>query len=96
MSKSRFDILIEKKYKPARSNYYLGEIAYKKKQWSLAIKHYKISIGLYDKADYTPRLLYHTAISFDKIGEKNSADKFYQVLKTKYPNSNEAKSSPNR
>lgn len=81
---------------PARSNYYLGEIAYKKEQWRTAIKHYKISIDLYDKADYIPKLLYHTAISFDKIGEPSNANPFYNALKTNYPNSKEAKAAPNR
>jgi TolA-binding protein len=87
---------VKKNYKPARSNFYLGEIAYKKEQWRTAIKHYKISIDLYDKADYIPRLLYHTAISFDKIGEPSNANAFYKALKTNYPNSKEAKASPDR
>lgn len=95
-AKDRYEMLVEKRYKPARSNYYLGEIAYKQKAWNRAIKHYKISIGLYDKADYTPRLLYHTAISFDKLNDKTSADRFYGVLKSNYPTSEEAKASPNR
>lgn len=95
-SKIRYELLVQKNYMPARSNYYLGEIAYKKEQWRTAIKHYKISIDLYDKADYIPKLLYHTAISFDKIGEPSNANPFYNALKTNYPNSKEAKAAPNR
>jgi TolA-binding protein len=95
-AKIRYEILVKKNYKPARSNFYLGEIAYKKEQWRTAIKHYKISIDLYDKADYIPRLLYHTAISFDKIGEPSNANAFYKALKTNYPNSKEAKASSDR
>jgi len=95
-AKIRYEILVKKNYKPARSNFYLGEIAYKKEEWRTAIKHYKISIDLYDKADYIPRLLYHTAISFDKIGEPSNANAFYKALKTNYPNSKEAKASPDR
>lgn len=95
-SQIRYELLVQKNYMPARSNYYLGEIAYKKEQWRTAIKHYKISIDLYDKADYIPRLLYHTAISFDKIGEPSNANPFYNALKTNYPDSKEAKASPNR
>jgi|GEM_PF-106803 len=95
-SRIRYEILVTKNYMPARSNYYLGEIAYKQEQWRTAIKHYKISIDLYDKADYIPRLLYHTAISFDKIGEPSNANRFYNALKTNYPDSKEAKASPNR
>lgn len=93
---ARYDILVKKNYMPARSNYFLGEIAYKKQQWKTAIKHYKISIDLYDKADYIPRLLYHTAISFDKIGEPANAAPFYRALKSNYPESKEAQASPDR
>jgi len=95
-SKIRYEILVKKNYMPARSNYYLGEIAYKQERWRTAIKHYKISIDLYDKADYIPRLLYHTAISFDKIGEPTNANPFYDALKSNYPDSKEAKASPDR
>ena len=91
-----YEALVAKKYKPARSNYYLGEVAYYQKDWNRAIKHYKISIGLYDKADYTPKLLYHTAISFDKLGDTQNANRFYGVLKTNYPTSEEAKAAPIR
>lgn len=95
-SKQYFEYAVSKKYKPARGNYFLGEIAYKEKRWSEAITFYKKSVELYDKADYLPRLLYHTAISFDKIGDTSNANTFYQALKQSYPNSKEAKASPNR
>lgn len=95
-SQTYFKHAVAKKYKPARSNYFLGEIAYKQKKWSDAITYYKKSVELYDKADYLPRLLYHTAISFDKLGDKENADKFFQALKQSYPDSKEAKSVSNR
>lgn len=46
------------------------------------------------KGDYFPKLLYHTAISLDKIGDPKTANGFYKALKTNYPNSPEAKASP--
>ena len=95
-SRVRFEILLTKNYMPARSNYYLGEIAYNKKEWKSAIKYYKTSINLYDKAEYIPKLLYHTAISFDKINEPEQATPFYNALKTNYPDSKEAKAAPQR
>lgn len=95
-AKERFEYLTNKNYKPAKSNFMLGEIAYFGKSYSEAIKYYQKSISLNDEADYTPKLLYHTAISFDKIGDKDSATQFYNALKTGYPDSNEAKASPNR
>ncbi|MDR0579965.1 MAG: hypothetical protein LBG21_05120 [Campylobacteraceae bacterium] len=95
-AKPYFQELISRNHRPARSNFVLGEIAYFDENWNEAIVQYKKSAGLYDKADYMPKLLYHTAISFDKIGEKTNANQFYRLLKAIYPNSSEAKVSPNR
>ncbi len=91
-SKLRFAQLLKKNYKPARSNYYLGEIAYFQKAYSTAIEHYKKSISLYDKADYMPSLLYHTGISFSKLKKSAQATQFFDALKQSYANSKEAKS----
>ena len=91
-SKIRFSQLLQKNYKPARSNYYLGEIAYFQKSYTIAIEHYKKSISLYDKADYMPALLYHTGISFSKLKKSAQATQFFDALKQSYPNSKEAKS----
>lgn len=91
-SKIRFGQLIQKNYKPARSNYYLGEIAYFQKSYTIAIEHYKKSISLYDKADYMPALLYHTGISFSKLKKNAQATQFFDALKQSYPDSKEAKS----
>lgn len=95
-AKKYFNQAIEKKYKPARSNFLMGEAHYKQKLWAEAIKSYKKSVELYDKADYMPKLLYHTAISFDKLGDTANANKFYQALKASYPDTKEAKASPTR
>lgn len=92
----KFEYLEKKGHKPSTSNFYLGEIAYKQKSYSSAIKHYQKSIQGNDKADYMPKLLYHTAISFDKIGDTASANRFYKALKSSYPDSKEAKSAPKR
>jgi TolA-binding protein len=88
----RFAQLVERNYKPARSNFYLGEIAYFQKSYSKAIEYYKKSISLYDKADYIPILLYHTGISFSKLKKSKQAKQFFDALKQGYPNSKEAKS----
>lgn len=95
-SKQKFQTLVKRNHKPARSSYYLGEIAYNQKLWQEAIENYQKSISLYDKAEYIPRLLYHTAISFDKLGQTQEANQFYKVLKTDYPQTKEAKASPDR
>jgi TolA-binding protein len=95
-AKLYFQELISRNHKPARSSFMLGEIAYFNENWNEAIIQYKKSVGLYDKADYMPKLLYHTAISFDKISDTTSANQFYKLLKSSYPDSKEAKASPNR
>ena len=95
-SKVKLDFLITKQYKPARANFLLGEIEYKKKNYSNAIVYYKKSFSIDKRGDYFPKLLYHTAISLDKIGDTKTANGFYKALKTSYPDTPEAKASPNR
>ncbi|HDZ5004556.1 TPA: tetratricopeptide repeat protein [Campylobacter jejuni] len=95
-SKAKLNFLITKQYKPARANFWLGEIEYKQKKYNNAIVYYKKSSSLSTKGDYFPKLLYHTAISLDKTGDTKAANGFYKALKTNYPNSPEAKASPNR
>lgn len=95
-AKPRFEYLISKNYKPAKSYFFVGEIEYFTKNYANAITNYEKSVNLFDQADYMPKLLYHTAISFDKLGQTQNANKFYLVLKSNYPNSPEAKAAPNR
>ncbi|TKX30821.1 tetratricopeptide repeat protein [Campylobacter estrildidarum] len=95
-SKTKLNYLIKKQYKPARANFWLGEIEYKQKNYNNAIVFYKKSSAIGSKGDYFPKLLYHTAISLDKVGNTKTANGFYKALKKNYPNSPEAKASPNR
>jgi len=83
--------LLNRSYKPAKVNFNLGEIAYNQKSYSAAIEYYKSSIALFDKAAYTPTLLYHTGASFEKLGKTKEAQGFYKALKDGYPDSPEAK-----
>jgi TolA-binding protein len=85
-----FVSLAEKSYKPATTNYYLGEISYYKKRYSDAIVYYKKSVGYYDKASYMPTLLLHTGISFEKLNDSENKEKFLNALLSSYPNSSEA------
>jgi len=95
-AKKRFTITDNKRYKPAASNYYLGEIAYYTKQYSDAIFYFKKSAGLYDKASYIDTLLLHTAISLDKTGEKSQAKVFYENIIENYPGKKTAKIAKDR
>ncbi len=83
--------LLNKKYRPARVNFYLGEANYYQKKYKDAIVFYKKSIELYDKASYIPTLLLHTGISFKKIGDTENAEKIFNALIANYPKSKEAK-----
>ncbi len=74
-AQKRFAITDTKRYKPAASNYYLGEIAYYTKKYEDAIFYFKKSAGLYDQASYIDTLLLHTAVSLEKTGDKGQAKK---------------------
>ncbi|RXJ94923.1 hypothetical protein CRV00_06190 [Malaciobacter molluscorum] len=86
-----FEQLVELNYKPAESNYYLGEMWYYRDKYEKAIKYFKQSAVLYDKASWMPKLLLHSAISFEKIKDFSNASKFYGTLIDVYPSSKEAK-----
>lgn len=90
-SKVLYEELLNRNYKPAKVNFNLGELSYTQKSYSSAIEHYKASISQFDKATYTPTLLYHTGLSFEKLGKAKEAQSFFKALKDGYPNSPEAK-----
>ena len=85
------EYLIEKSYRPAECNYYTGEINYYRKKYKNALHYFKTSMMLYDKASYLPKLLLHSAISFEKTGDSENAENFYTTLIEIYPNTPEAK-----
>jgi len=84
-AEKRFTITDSKGYKPAASNYYLGEISYYTKNYKSAIFYYKKSVSLYAKASYMDVLLLHTGISLDKTGDKSQAKIFYNNIIENYP-----------
>jgi len=86
-----FEDLISKNYRPAESSFYVGEIKYYRKKYKDALHYFKKSMTLYDKAKYLPKLLLHSAISFDKLGDEDNAQNFYNTIVEVYPESNEAK-----
>ena len=83
-AQKRFEITDAKGYKPAASNYYLGEIAYYTKKYEDAIFYFKKSAGIYDKASYIDTLLLHTAVSLENNGDKAQAKVFYQNIIENY------------
>ncbi len=95
-AQKRFTITDAKRYKPAASNYYLGEIAYYTKQYEDAIFYFKKSAGLYDQASYIDTLLLHTAVSLDKSGDKSQAKAFYENIIANYKGKKSAKIAKDR
>ncbi len=95
-AKEYFEQTVALNYKPAASNYYLGEIAYYTHNYKDAVAYYKLSASLYDQASYMDVLYLHTAISLDKIGEKEQARTFYQYVIDTYPNKKSASIARNR
>jgi TolA-binding protein len=89
-SKPYFETLVSKHYKPAQSNFYLGEIYYYKRGYKTAIFYYKKSMMKNDQAQYIPKLLLHSAISFDKLNDNENATNFYSTLVDAYPETKEA------
>lgn len=86
-----YEELIQLNYKPAESNYTLGEMWYVRKKYKKAISYFKQSALLYDKGWWMPNLLFHSAISFEKINDLDNAATFYSTLIEIYPDSKQAK-----
>ena len=95
-AQKRFTITDAKGYKPAASNYYLGEIAYYTKKYEDAIFYFKKSAGIYDKASYIDTLLLHTAVSLEKTGDKGQARAFYENIIENYAGKKTAKIAQER
>lgn len=91
-AKIYYDYLVSKNYKPAQTHFMLGQISFNQKSYANAIKSYQNSLKNSDNAPYVPELLLNSGVSLEKLGDKANADKFYTYLKTKYPNSSQAKS----
>jgi len=86
-----FEQLVTSKYKPAESNFYFAETKFIKKEYKEAIQSYKQSMIANDQAEYIPKLLLHSAISFEGLKQKENATNFYKTIIDVYPNSPEAK-----
>ncbi|MEA2049654.1 MAG: hypothetical protein U9O56_02830 [Campylobacterota bacterium] len=85
------EYLIKNNYRPAECNFYVGEIKFYRDKYKDALYFFKKSMLLYDKAKYLPKLLLHSAISFEKTGQDDNALKFYTTLLEVYPDTIEAK-----
>jgi TolA-binding protein len=85
-----FEYLVENRYKPAESNYILGQMWFVRKDYEKVIGYFKTSALLYDKGYWMPQLLLNSAISFQSTKDIDNASKFYNTLIQAYPDSKEA------
>lgn len=89
-----YGLMVQKKYKSAEANFWMGECEFAQKKFKEAIGHYKLSASLNEKSSVMPTLLLHTGISMEKIGDVEKAKSFYNVAISRFPASgaaNEAK-----
>jgi len=84
-AQKRFTILLKRNYKPASSNFYMGEIAYRSGRNDEAIKYYQKSAELNENAAYMDRLLLHTGLALEKSGDKEQARNFFRAIVDGYP-----------
>ncbi|MDD3466529.1 MAG: tetratricopeptide repeat protein [Campylobacterales bacterium] len=65
--------------------FYIAEIDYKNSNYKAALEYYQKSIEADEKASYVPTILFHTAVSLEKLNDKEGAKKILNSLITNYP-----------
>lgn len=75
----------DSEYKKGLVAFYIGEIDYKNGEYKTALEQYQKSIEADEKASYVPIILFHTAASLEKLGDKEAAKKILSSLITNYP-----------
>ncbi len=86
-----FQTTIKNNYRPASSHFYAGEAYYHLNKYGKAASYYKESYRRYKKGRYNNKLFLHMAISLEKTGKDQMAQKFFKTVLKKYPNSEYAK-----
>ena len=82
--------LIQSSYKRAAANYHLGEAHYARGNYEDAVFYFKESWSIYDRSEFMPVLLLHSAKSLENMGNTSEANLFYESLIDSYPDSPEA------
>lgn len=68
------------------AQYWLGDIAYARKDFDNALKIFADSIKKYPKHPKAPDMLFKLGASFGQLGMKNEACKAFQLLFSEHPN----------
>jgi len=85
-----FEMMVQKKYKTAEANFWLGEIFFEQKKYKEAVSYYKQSASENEKASTMPTLLLHTGMSMEKNGDIANAKAFYSATVSRYAGSGAA------
>lgn len=88
-----FNLMVDKNYKAAESNYQIGLAKFEQKEYEGAIDFFRKSAILNDNATYMPNLLLKSAESFEATNNEKNAKKFYSALSETYPKSKEAETA---
>ena len=90
-AKSIFEHLINSNSHQAESNFYLGEIEYYHNQYKDALFYFHKSLERDDNNHFLQKLLLHSALSYEKLGDIYNRDIFFEKVINFYPLSQEAK-----
>ncbi|MEF3191583.1 MAG: hypothetical protein K6347_03390 [Campylobacterales bacterium] len=77
----------------AEANFYLGETALAQEKYREALDAYKASIEANDKGEWVPKLLLHSAMSLEKLGDMKGARKLYETLSLRFPSTKEGRAA---
>lgn len=89
-------LLNDTKYERARVLFFFGELEYQSGNYKKATEVFKMSGSMKSNSTYMPILLLHGGISFQKLGDNESAKAFFNALIDNYPKHNLVKSAQNR
>lgn len=89
-AKDRYNYLVSNKFNLANTHFMLGEIYYSQNSFANAADNYKKSYFADKNSKQIPIILLKTAKSLEKLGDTKNANKFYEILKTKYPDAPQA------
>lgn len=91
-----FEAMIQKKYKSAEANFWIGEIYFDQQQYKEAMGYYKQSASENEKTVVMPTLLLHSGIALEKMGDVAKARDFYGATVARYAGSGAAMEASKR
>jgi tol-pal system protein YbgF len=78
------------------AQYWIGEVYYEQKQFSVAVDEFRRVIDEYPDQDKVPAAYYKLALSFRALRDPATARRYLDLLTTRYPDSREAQLAKER